>query len=1738
MIKQANILLLLAVLVFSSIGVFAQEVSFDLLGEYHTGIFDGGAAEISAYDPASKHLFFTNADANSVVVLDLSDPNNPTEITTIDMSVYGGGVNSVAIYNGLVAVAVEAAIKTDAGSVVFFDASSTAEISIVTAGALPDMLIFTPDGTKVIVANEGEPNDDYNVDPEGSITIIDISNGASNAITSTADFTAFNTEKASLLEAGVRIFGPDATVAQDLEPEYITIDSAGTTAYVSLQEANALAVVDIATATVTEIIALGYKNHAEVGNELDVSNSDDEINITNWPIWGMYQPDAISSFTKNGTTYIVSANEGDSRDYDGYSEEARVRDLRLNPSIFTDPDLQDNEKLGRINITTTLGVNSDSTFLFTELDGKQEVSEVDSDAEGEGEFYLNATGDSLHFEFYIEGLDFGKIAGGDSVTINTDDDVTGMHFHFAESGSNGNVVFNIGTNSNTEFELVDSTAAWISGSWAQGEGLNGSDLSDFVSAMKNAAFEEEVSVYVNIHTVANPSGEIRGQLYGDPMYDELYSYGARSFSIWNGTTGELVWDSGSEFESILSVLEPNNFNSTNSENDAFDNRSDDKGPEPEAITVVKLAGKIYAFIGLERIGGVMVYDISNPMSPEFVTYDNVRNFDELDFNEDIIQDLADVDDLAGIKSILESTIASGPESITFLKQGYSPVGLPLAVISNETTGSITIHEISFETKAAPLFFSEYAEGSSNNKYLEIYNPTNEDVSLAGYAFPNMNNGLTGSNQNNVAGEYDFWNTFPEGAVVPANGTYVIANSSADEAILDFADGTGSVFHNGDDAYALVYGTEDNYEILDIIGDWFADPGSGWEVAGVSNGTQDHTLVRKTEIMKGNPAPQGSFGTNAEDSEWIVLDQNDWTSLGLRGIPEPFTLTVLHNNDGESQLINAGAGLENFGGVARFKTLADQQKQDALNEGNELIMVSSGDNFLAGTEFNASLDLGTFFDARAIGLIGYDALAMGNHDFDAGPVIYADFISDTEGNEPPFLSANLDFSNQPDLLELENEGRVAKSTIIERPSGVRIGVIGATTENLSFISSPGTVIVNEVLPAVQAEITKLQDEGVRTIILISHLQGIEEDSLLAAQLSGIDIMIAGGGDELLANDGDLLIPGDDALIRSSYPMIVMDADNKEVPVVTTKGNYTYLGRLNVDFDINGEVLSFNGSPIRVADASLEGGVEEDPQVLSEVVDPVREYVEQLSRIKVATSEVLLVGERNQIRSRETNLGNLITDGYLAVTLAEGENFGLELNPDRLVAIANGGGIRDQIPAGLINASQTFDVLPFGNILAVVEDVTPALLLEIMENAVSRINPETGNGSGDGTGRFAQIGGFSIEFDPTEQAIVYNNDEGQTVATEGKRVKKITLNDGTSIVDNGVVVDGAPSVDVVTADFTARGGDQYPFRGASFTTIGITYQQSLQIYLEDYLGGVVFASRYPMGGQGRIIDLLNSVENSAPVINLPVEMSFLEDETFSFEVGQIISDANNELSSLTVIVQGGQVTASVSDNTLSFTAPENYFGQERVKVTVMDPFGASASDSVLITVVPVNDLPTAEFQLKKGGFEDGDNVVTFTDLSNDDKDPNGAIISYSWDFGDGNSSTLKNPVHTYTAMDDYEVTLTVTDNEGAVSKSSKTVGITVITSIDNEDGPTEFALNQNYPNPFNPSTNINYDIPEASHVTIDVFNMMGQKVATLINESKAAGSYSVTFDASQLSSGIYIYRLQSGNFLSTKKMMLIK
>jgi hypothetical protein len=328
----------------------------------------------------------------------------------------------------------------------------------------------------------------------------------------TAGFTAFNEggSRAHELPAGVRLNGPNATVAQDLEPEYVTFGTGARVAYVTLQENNAVAVVDLARARVTRIRALGYKDHSVPGAGLDASDRDSAINIRTWPVRGLYMPDAIARFTVHGRSYLITANEGDGRDYTGFEDEGSVSGLTLDmPDAAT---LQANTNLGRLTVSLTDGRN------------------------------------------------------------------------------------------------------------AQGA-----------------------------HTA-------------------LYSFGGRSATIWNARTGARVWDSGDMFERETAAAAPSAFNASNSSN-AFDNRSDNKGPEPEGVATGTISGRTYAFVGLERVGGFIVLDLTNPAAPSFVQWANNRDYTASPVGPD-----------------------SGPEIVRFVPASAAPGGRPTVIVANEITGTVTLYQ--------------------------------------------------------------------------------------------------------------------------------------------------------------------------------------------------------------------------------------------------------------------------------------------------------------------------------------------------------------------------------------------------------------------------------------------------------------------------------------------------------------------------------------------------------------------------------------------------------------------------------------------------------------------------------------------------------------------------------------------------------------------------------------------------------------------------------------------------------------------------------------------------------------------------------------------------------------------------------------------------------------------------------------------------------------------------------------
>lgn len=544
-----------------------------MVGRFTTSIYGTGAAEIVAFHSSSKTIYAVNGSKNQLEILDastlgttaLSNPltaNNltgtslafPTTVTAkvggVDTSINialatfptrGGGATSASVHGDLLAVAVANNIITDKGVVMFYNiaganARNPVFIKAVQVGSLPDMVTFTPDGSKVVVANEGEPSDDYLTDPEGTVAIIDVTAGTPADIATLVGFSAF--DKATLAAAGVKFANPGtSTVSQDLEPEYIAISDDSKTAFVTQQENNAIAIVNLTTKTVSDVKALGFKDYSLTKNALDISDKDSSTGgasvkfQTVAGLYGMYQPDTIASYTSGGATYIVTSNEGDAREYTGYTEQVRVKDIK--------------------------------TTLSTEMLA----------------VYTAAGGDN--------GL--GRLRVTNAMGLN------------ATSG----------------------------------------------------------------------------------LYEKLYAFGGRSFSIWKAD-GTLVYDSAATLERLTSTIFGSKFNTGHTSNKG-DDRSDDKGPEPEALAVGQVGSKTYAFVGLERMGGFFIFDITTPTSPVFV---------EHVINRDLAATFSIDDTGANLHTGAYASAGDlGPEGMKFVPASSSPTGKALLVIGNEVSGTVSVYQI-------------------------------------------------------------------------------------------------------------------------------------------------------------------------------------------------------------------------------------------------------------------------------------------------------------------------------------------------------------------------------------------------------------------------------------------------------------------------------------------------------------------------------------------------------------------------------------------------------------------------------------------------------------------------------------------------------------------------------------------------------------------------------------------------------------------------------------------------------------------------------------------------------------------------------------------------------------------------------------------------------------------------------------------------------------------------------------
>lgn len=908
------------------------------LGTYDSGITGNAAAEIVAHDPQTQRLFVVNANAPTIDVLNVSNPLTPTLEFTIPITAYGGGVNSVDFYRynattGILAAAVEADPVQDPGLIVFFDANGT-YLDQFPAGSLPDMVTFSHDGSYLLSANEGEPDTDYLIDPEGSITIVDMSNGLATATATHVNFTTFNGREEELRQRGIRIYGPNATAAQDLEPEYIAISPDNTLAFVTLQENNAFAVVDLATATVADLLPLGYKNHLQgqatleqypftnlpvlgttpmsqtihlggfsglwyegtdpgTGNlqfitlpdrgpngattngnrpfvlpdyqtriirfeltpagqltiteQIMLTREDGTTPITGLPniptidetpvdlylaplpydpfgadlegivvapnghFWMVdeYRPaiyhfdttgTLIERLVPEGTAAMAGGNPGDYGSetlpavYSSRRANRGFEALALNSddgllyafiqSPLANPDVptSTNSQIIRILAVdpSTGEPAAEYVYLLEGVDYRDVAVDKIGDAvyAGNGRFYVlerdSSTenfGKKFIFEIDLKGatdvlsltlpLANGSTAYpllGGTLEQQTPDDLLALGIqpvfkrkvtnlpslgYLAGDKPEGLALLpnnQLAVLNDNDFGLLDQAIAgdgtaplnpnpiapalgiisfdggnlldasdqdnginlqsWPTFGMYQPDSVTTYSLGDqtfYLTANEGDArdydaFSEETrmndlavddsvllgTVFTNTATLLSDEnmGRLRtsdqfGDLDGDGDFDLLYSYGGRSFTIWD-QFGNLVFDSGADFEAITASLVPDIFNS-NGLADTFDTRSDDKGPEPEALTVGQINGRTYAFIGFERTGGIIVYDITNPYQPIFISYQRLPE-----------TDLA-------------------PEGLHFIHAADSPNGQPLLVVANEESGTTTIYGLTqFTTLYLPV----------------------------------------------------------------------------------------------------------------------------------------------------------------------------------------------------------------------------------------------------------------------------------------------------------------------------------------------------------------------------------------------------------------------------------------------------------------------------------------------------------------------------------------------------------------------------------------------------------------------------------------------------------------------------------------------------------------------------------------------------------------------------------------------------------------------------------------------------------------------------------------------------------------------------------------------------------------------------------------------------------------------------------------------------------------------------
>jgi 2',3'-cyclic-nucleotide 2'-phosphodiesterase (5'-nucleotidase family) len=1488
----------------------------------------GANAEISAYNQTSGYLYTVGGGSGAIVVSDLRRPAAASIVAKATPTDSSQTLQSVAVYGKLLAVAVQNSVKTNNGFVQFYDLTNPVlpvHISTVDVGALPDMVKFSADGRKLLVTNEGEPNNNYSEDPIGSISVIDTAPyllatpvAPAQANVQTIDFSAWNNRKAELINRGIRITGKagvTTTLAQDIEPEAIAISADGRTAFISLQENNAIAVLDISTATpaITTIFSAGIQDW-----DRGLATARNFSYTLSYAAGAANLPADVQAGGLSGLWFDgVETINGQALDiYYSITDRGPNGTLSAGKRQFLDPDFQPsiyklgmNRASGAVSELAIIGLKRpDGTALtgLPQLLGKDEIP-------------VNAINQNLAYDPF--GIDsetisvFTATIGGVSRKVFAVGDEYRGQIGLFDFGS-GNLIqryipagqkalLQAQHGSVIGAETIDSLPAIYGNRWAN-RGIEGMAFNS-KDGLLYAFMQSPLDVDSNGDGVAaerSPSQLTRILAIdpgtGAPVKEHLYLLSGRS---GQDKIGDVTYDA---VRDVFLVMERDSSRALNGFKSVYE---------------VDLRGATNTLSRTLGTGAASWTDAIGVSSPELLDnsltlLSSVYTTSSADRLAAAGIQLANKVELFNLPSVGGSLSYDKPEGLTLRDDG--------AVVIN--------YDNDFGTEGASgnaftvVTFSNPALDTEDRGDGGGYKPaTNHDV--YGLVMPDglATFSYNGENFILAAGEGDDRNDFldpDETARVSALLTAAASATPAQKAglvatnaqQLNIFTNTGDLDRDGivDQAYTL--GSR-SLRIFDSKGNVVFDSGTALEELAVAKGfypvnsreddkgiepemvevftTNGRTyafvaLERTTTSMAAifdvsNPyAPVAvdpiifpgaqrvegitflTSSTNAARSVIASSEGNDVVSVV--DFPIPYRLQLLHLSDGEAGLLASQTAPYLAGLVDGFD-----------NTYANTLILAGGDNFIPSPFLNGGTDISVRDELNAVtgssismaastnhpiaavdiaihNLIGVEASTIGNHEFDLGSRVFRDSFTPASGwvgAQFPYLSANLDFSADTDLssrftnttttagLEeaVSQKGRIVPSAVVTK-NGEKIGLVGATTQLLEQISSTGGVEVKGFIgdgserddmlllaSQLQPVIDDLISQGVNKVILMAHLQQIANEKALAPLLRGVDIILAGGSNSRLgdSNDQAVAFPGHAANFVDTYPLVTQGADGAPTLIVNTDNEYTYLGRLVVDFDAQGRIIpgsvdplvsgayaatpanvakAWNVSEAQLATTAFADGTKAEN--VQDLTDAVQAVIASKDGQVWGFTQVYLEGERAFVRSEETNLGDLTADANLA--------YARRIDPSVVISLKNGGGIRSQIgsvnvvsgakqpplanasankPAGGISTLDIENSLRFNNTLSLVT-VSASKLKELLEHGIA-VYPNQG--------RFPQVSGLAFSFDLTRAA--------------GSRIINLAIQDSQGndldvLVRGGVLVgDSARTFRMVTLNFLASGGDSYPF-----------------------------------------------------------------------------------------------------------------------------------------------------------------------------------------------------------------------------------------------------------------------------------------------------------------------------------------